>query len=208
MSRHLAACRARKAAIAAESALDGPRVRLFHLYVKATYWPDHWLHIEVPARATLRDLDQFLRDIWLECCGHMSMFRIDDGHYISDMSFGWWNDDDFEMADFELGQVLEKGLEFTYEYDFGTSTDLTLRNVSERDGVMERDDTVRLMGRNNPLDFFCSVCEKPATVVCTFCDYVLLCDACSETHACGEDGLLPVVNSPRMGMCGYTGDVW
>jgi hypothetical protein len=27
----------------------------------------------------------------------------------------------------------------------------------------------------------------------------------SEEHECGEEALLPVVNSPRMGMCGYTG---
>lgn len=26
-----------------------------------------------------------------------------------------------------------------------------------------------------------------------------------KTHECGEDMLLPVVNSPRVGMCDYTG---
>ncbi len=32
-----------------------------------------------------------------------------------------------------------------------------------------------------------------------------LCDSCAEDHKCGEDMLLPVVNSPRTGVCGYTG---
>jgi len=33
-----------------------------------------------------------------------------------------------------------------------------------------------------------------------------LCDECAPKHKCGEDMLLPVVNSPRVGKCGYTGD--
>ena len=33
----------------------------------------------------------------------------------------------------------------------------------------------------------------------------LLCSHCAKKHECGEDVQLPVVNSPRMGMCGYTG---
>ena len=32
-----------------------------------------------------------------------------------------------------------------------------------------------------------------------------VCDECAPKHKCGEDMLLPVVNSPRVGMCGYTG---
>ncbi|MDD4580331.1 MAG: hypothetical protein PHF80_06615 [Methanothrix sp.] len=32
-----------------------------------------------------------------------------------------------------------------------------------------------------------------------------VCDECGKTHECGEDMLLPVVNSPRVGMCDYTG---
>jgi hypothetical protein len=41
----------------------------------------------------------------------------------------------------------------------------------------------------------CEVCGKPATEVC------------AGEHECGEEMLLPVVNSPRVGMCGYTGPV-
>ncbi len=31
------------------------------------------------------------------------------------------------------------------------------------------------------------------------------CDEHAEEHACEEESLLPVVNSPRMGVCGYCG---
>ena len=34
----------------------------------------------------------------------------------------------------ELGQVLKLGLKFTYVYDFGSSTELALKVVDEREG--------------------------------------------------------------------------
>jgi len=200
MSRHLKACKARKAAIAGQA----PETRLFHLVVEGS--PDHWLHLEVPAAATLRDLDQFLRDIWLECCGHLSMFRIMDRNFMSTM-FDDWYSDDLDM-NYELGAVLAPGVQFFHEYDFGTTTHLTLKVVGERMGTMDEGELVRIMARNEPPDYRCAVCEKAATIVCVFCEYTLLCDEHAEEHECGDEGFLPVVNSPRMGMCGYTGDAW
>ena len=40
---------------------------------------------------------------------------------------------------------------------------------------------------------------------CVFDDGGWLCETCAVKHECGEEMLLPVVNSPRVGMCGYTG---
>ncbi|MGD9101357.1 MAG: hypothetical protein PVF45_12830, partial [Anaerolineae bacterium] len=94
------------------------------------------------------------------------------------------------------------------EYDFGTTTYLDLRVVAERQGAASAGQPVQIMARNNPPDYRCKDCGEPATLICVYCDYPLLCDKCAETHECGEDGFLPVVNSPRMGMCGYTGDAW
>ncbi len=31
------------------------------------------------------------------------------------------------------------------------------------------------------------------------------CDKCIEAHECGEDYVMPIVNSPRTGVCGYVG---
>jgi hypothetical protein len=56
--------------------------------------------------------------------------------------------------------------------------------------------------------FPCVVCGQEATQVCTQCIYEnegWLCDACAPEHACGDELCLPVVNSPRVGMCGYAG---
>jgi hypothetical protein len=60
----------------------------------------------------------------------------------------------------------------------------------------------------------CSSCgKKPATQICTVCFYnedAMFCDNCSKKHAKQCDDFddyaaMPVVNSPRMGVCGYEG---
>jgi len=50
----------------------------------------------------------------------------------------------------------------------------------------------------------CENCKKIATQICSLCmeDY---CDKCIEAHECGEDYVMPIVNSPRTGVCAYVG---
>ena len=206
MSRHLPACKARKATMAAKDAGDDPGTRLFHLVVEGTYASDYWLHLEVPADATLQELDRFLRDIWLECCGHLSMFKIQGQNFMDRVLEEWWDMDDRDM-DVELGQVLTPGLKFAHEYDFGSTTHLSLRVVSERQGMPNQEERVQILARNEPPDYRCALCGKPATMLDVFKDYELLCSECDETEGYG-DGLMPIVNSPRVGVCGYTGDAW
>src|SRR3954447_2426570 len=43
---------------------------------------DYWLHLELLASTPLRTLGRFLRDLWLECCGHLSMFEINGRTYL------------------------------------------------------------------------------------------------------------------------------
>src|SRR5215472_9878440 len=75
MTQHLKTCKARTAIVAKQ---DGQATRLLHLLVEGTYRPNYWMHLELPVEATLSDLDDFLRGIWLECCGHLSEFTIND----------------------------------------------------------------------------------------------------------------------------------
>jgi len=59
--------------------------------------PEYWIHLEVSALATLADLDSFLRDIWLECCGHPSVFRIGTTDYSSEPEdFSFFGDEQEE----------------------------------------------------------------------------------------------------------------
>jgi len=167
------------------------------------YGPKYWLHIEIPVNAKLKDLDQFLRDIWLECCGHLSAFTIDGIKYYSDPEVGE------KGMNFPLIKLLSTGTEFYYIYDFGSSTELRLKVISERRGKA-RKDKVRILARNISPEITCD-CGKDAKWVCAVCiveklgEDCYFCDECAKEHECGEDMLLPVVNSPRMGVCGYEG---
>jgi hypothetical protein len=207
MTRHLKSCKQRRAASEAPSGEPRRRkTKIFHLVVEGRYAPQYWLHLEAPVEAKLEDLDDFLRDIWVECCSHMSAFTIDGKSYTSAGPFGALVGRQSEMG-VELGEMVSPGMRFIYEYDFGTSTELVLRVVSEREGEMG-DDRVRLLARNDPPSISCEVCGEPATQVCAQCIWSgggWLCDKCARKHECGEEMFLPVVNSPRVGMCGYTG---
>ena len=175
---------------------------VFHLLIEGRGQPQYWLHVEAAATATLLDLDRFLRDIWVECCGHLSAFTI------GQTSFSVSPDEEFddESMDVALGQVLGPGLKFRYEYDFGSTTELILNVLSVREGVVG-DEAVQLLAENDPPLITCQ-CGKPAVRVCAQCMWEgagWLCRDCADKHACGEEMLLPVVNSPRVGMCAYTG---
>jgi hypothetical protein len=55
----------------------------------------------------------------------------------------------------------------------------------------------------------CFMCGRPATALCSDCAGDVEAFACRvhvATHGCGSDAFLPVANSPRMGVCGYTGE--
>lgn len=198
IARHLDKCKA-------EHLAPGEQ-RVFHLKVQGRDLPEYWLHIEIPASASLSTLDQFLRDIWLECCGHLSKFRIAGVEYhIASEPDLFWGRKPRDMSA-KLGDVLEPGMQFTHEYDFGTTTELALEVMGERQGTTKQ---IQVLARNDPPAIPCAKCGKPATQVCSMCVYegpkAWLCDEHAEKHKCGEEYFLPVVNSPRVGMCGYAG---
>ena len=102
--------------------------------------------------------------------------------------------------------MLTDRLEFKHDYDFGTTTRLTLRVLGMVKVPLPAHE-IRIVARNDAPEMLCE-CGQPATWVCTECywdDEGLLCDKCAEDHECGEECLLPVVNSPRCGVCGYCG---
>ena len=82
MTQHLKHCKQRAAAIAA-STEDGAKQkqRLFQILAEGRYNPQYWMHLEIPASEPLFILDRFLRDVWVECCGHLSAFEIGGASY-------------------------------------------------------------------------------------------------------------------------------
>jgi len=203
MTKHLKSCKQKKD-ISTTTSARAQKTKSLHLVVEGRYLPDYWMHLEVPANATLEVLDRFLREIWLECCGHMSAFTI-GGTVYSVAPMAEFDDKSMKV---KLDKALSPGMEFYYEYDFGTTTDLALKVVAEgqAEGVGK---SIHVIARNDPPPITCVSCGKTATQVCTEClwdDGGWLCDKCAAEHECDEDMFLPVVNSPRVGECGYTGD--
>lgn len=204
MTKHLKTCKQKKGISESTSGRLSPqKTRNLHLVVEGRYLPEYWMHLEAPANATLEGLDSFLRNAWLECCGHLSAFTIQGTRYeVAENEFMG-----VELMDVALDEVLSPGMKFFHEYDYGTTTDLILKVVSERESEI-KGKSIHLLARNEPPSITCESCGKIATQVCSQCIWSgkgWLCNECAAKHECGEDMFLPVVNSPRVGMCGYTG---
>jgi hypothetical protein len=130
MARHLKACNARAEGNDELAAKGSARRTIFHLQVQGLYQPMYWMHIEIPENATLKDLDDFLRETWLECCGHLSSFEIEGCTFISEKIEP--GDRSMRIA---LGKAIAPGTKFEHIYDFGTSTELSLKVLSSREGL-------------------------------------------------------------------------
>jgi hypothetical protein len=195
LQRHLASCKAREAANA--EAANGKSETLYHLVAKDGWGGTFWLHLEMRGSAKLSDLDNYLRGIWLECCGHMSQF-----------SFGGWRGEEIGMNR-PISQVLTVGgEELTHIYDFGTESVTLIGAVGQRKGQPLTKYPIFLMARNELPEVECQECGEPAKWMCMECQYEhdesgLLCDEHAEAHPHDEYGEpIQLVNSPRVGMCG------
>lgn len=209
--RHFLSCKEKKLKDEAEAKLTkGANVkdnRVFLIKVFSPYEPQYWLIIEVNANVTLKKLDDFLRNIWLECCGHLSKFDIKGVSYevLIDQEYMSYFGEKPRDMNIQLGKVLDTGLQFDYEYDFGSTTNLTLKVAGERAGQIPKN-PIQLLVRNPEPVYDCVQCDnRKATLICAACGE-LYCESCGdEEHECGEEMFMPLVNSPRTGVCGYTG---
>lgn len=221
MLRHLNACKGRAEALAEEKGKR--KCGYYELVLSGKYQKDYWLIVEMREDALLRDLDQFIRDIWVECCGHLSAFTIGGVSYESHPSEDrFWGPPARSMACM-LKRALSVGMIFSYEYDFGSTTELEIKVQDYRgQGIWERE-KITILSRNNPPRILCSQCgERLAKWVNPegyYSGNPFWCEECAEEMEKGEtsgeeaeweedsfaDWMLPVCNSPRMGVCGYTG---
>lgn len=159
-----------------------------------------WIYVLVPEKRTLLDLDGFLRDLWLECCGHLSEFNIFGIRYEArpDRAFGGTA----KSMNVKIDKALSVGTVFEHTYDYGSSTDLRLEVVGQISSNAKKE---TLLMRNEAPEYPCGTCEAPALSVCSCC-YEVRCKACAKKKpCCDDDYYLPMVNSPRAGVCGYTG---
>jgi hypothetical protein len=109
MPRHLAACPQRHAQISSAGQTNRKPETLYHLRMQDAYDSNFWLDLEVRGSATLKDIDTYLRAIWLECCGHLSQFSV-----------GGWRGPEIAKSR-RVDAIFQRDIELTHIYDFGTS---------------------------------------------------------------------------------------
>ena len=177
-----------------EGAAGGPRSRVLLLRAQPAGAKMFWLDIAAKRESKLKELDALLRRTWLECCGHLSEFQ---GARAEPLSMNRRVDEVLPVTGSRIG----------YVYDFGSSTELQVSHLAVIEAAPVKG--VRIVARNVAPSWPCDVCQQPATMICVECANAgggFCCETHAGKHECGEEMLLPVVNSPRMGVCGYTGE--
>ena len=172
----------------------------------------YWLVLEASPTATWDHPDAFLCHTWVECCGHLSRFKhagMAFAYGVDGASEWAWNPS--SMAH-RTAETLTAGIRFSDEHDFGTTTELVGRALELVPGA-QSGPAIEVLARNEPPVHACAEGGRSATTLCALCSQVArdpcwYCDARSEHHRCSDPGVayfLPVVNSPRAGLCGYGG---
>lgn len=134
----------------------------------------HWIYIAINKTATLKELDEFLRDVWLECCGHLSSFEINNTTYDSVVDYTWKsNSKDMNV---KLKDVITLKDKMNYQYDFGSTTDLTIKVVGELSSS-RIGKKIEILARNNALQVECSKCNNKALYY-DIENYEYLCEKC------------------------------
>lgn len=199
ISKHLQSCAVRKERKEQAAASGRAAETLHHIRVQNRYDKDFWLDLEVRGSATLKQIDSYLRDIWLECCGHLSEFQANERY---GKAVG--------MAR-KVDSVFTPGTTILHIYDFGTSSETLLTSVEQSTDVPLSKHPLSLMARNLMPQVQCMECDKPATHLCMECQIEedesgMLCDEHVAEHPHDNYGEpFPLVNSPRLGLCGYEG---
>jgi uncharacterized protein YchJ len=208
VKRHVKDCKIRKDSI--EKAIAGSKKTKsqYILSIVPQYESrDYCLYIAIDIDSTLRNLDSFLRDIWLECCGHLSSFIIDDVNYDSSVDEDFFSES--ETMDFKLSQVISVGDKFRHDYDFGSTTTLKLEVVDEY-LTGESHSPIEILARNEEIQNFCVNCNKKA-VYLDYGEQKFYCEECidedDEDYNDYDMVYVPeYTNSPRDGVCGYAGE--
>ncbi len=166
------------------------------LLIEDKYNSGYWLVIVAKSILPMKKIDTFIKDIWVECCGHVSSFAK------GSLKIG---------MNQKLNQVFKKENKIEYIYDYGSSTEISISLLHEIGDEDEKD--VQIIFRNKDMEFQCSYCDNKAIVICRFCEFDkekgFLCESCYEKDNCvkfeGREVLLPIINSPRSGKCCYRG---
>jgi hypothetical protein len=129
---------------------------------------------------------------------------------MSQFSYGGFRGEEIAMNK-TIAQIFANDATLTHIYDFGTESVTLIKPVKLRTGKPLTTHPVTLLMRNIAPVFECQQCQQPAAWLCMECIYEhddtgMLCEKHAENHPHDEYGEpMRIVNSPRMGLCGYDG---
>ena len=167
-----------------------------------------WMYVAAAADITFDELDQFLRSMWLDCCGHPSHFVVHNKtqhEFIPDM-------------DVSISDVLRDRTVLAHYYD---STVLRLGVVRmcgqiyagvDDPGADERFDNVptkyniTVLALHDRVQFRCRNCRRESATVCagfTMTGEGVLCMDCARLHDHAIENMRWALQSPRSGRCRY-----
>ena len=191
IKRHMKNCSEMKNSIDEKRIDDKEQRNQFIIAIKPKYAGNEYcIYLSIDGTLGLVHIDQFIRDIWVECCGHLSGFKIRDKFY-----------QDNQMNT-QLNDILNIDEKFEYEYDFGSTTCLVLDVVNIIE-VPSSFSQIEIIARNHEIKHMCEICGAEAK----YFNYE------KDEWECGncidEDSDIIMefdyCNSPRDGVCGYEG---
>ena len=192
IKRHMKNCSEIKKKIEELSSGNKKQRNQFMIAIKSKYdGNEYCIYLSIDENLSLLHIDQFLRDIWLECCEHLSAFKIKGKFY-----------QDYSM-DTRLKDILTINEKFEYEYDFGSTTYLILEVVDVIE-VPASFSQIEIIARNYEVKHCCAVCGVE-TEYYNYENDQWECKKCMDKN---NDMIskFDYCNSPRDGVCCYGGN--
>lgn len=192
IKRHMKNCDEIKKKIEELSNEDKKQRNQFMIAIKSReYKNEYCIYLSIDENLSLLHIDQFLRDVWLECCGHLSAFKIKGKIYRN------------HSLDTRIKDILAANEKFEYEYDFGSTTELILE-VVDIIKVPVSFSQIEIIARNNEVTHYCEICNSEAQYF-NYENYQWECKKCIDKN---NDMIskFDYCNSPRDGVCCYGGN--
>ncbi|EFA77942.1 hypothetical protein PPL_08587 [Heterostelium album PN500] len=167
---------------------------------------EYWMNVLIPCDTPVYEVEEFLKDIWLECCGHMTTWEgLKNG--VGEFKDIYGGNEEPDEKDVAISECVDLGGTVSMDYDMGTTTTVNLM-FYEKINVKMDDPGIRVLIRNTINKPNCKECKKPNHPVhytCDDCDYSKMCEECGDGEH-EEHSKTTISNSPRSGSCGYSYD--
>lgn len=215
MLEHLAECKKRNSKI-----YDTKRKEegFFDILITSKTNKNYWMIIEVSEKIMLKELDTFLREIWLGNDDCLSTFEIENVKYNYIPGGNVLFCEPEQSMYHAVRNILPIGKTFDYIYDENYPTEVELKVIRHRIGLRHEEEDLVLLSRNISPKIMCDECKKNEADWVSSVNYFLdrekfWCDKCKEKILLDIEidnfeyieNILPVCNSPRMGINDYEG---